>query len=582
MKRLFPTAVTNVNRAKAGSEEGLAGRAYPGLAANRLLLDSEFRIGICTKLHRNPLDFHHVIVGRALERKVEGIVGVGQVDSKTSLRIVWANGEWTNFIVKKAGPAQICLKRVENFISEFEAQFGKRIPSKVKEALKLFIGRHSRQAEILNSISENFVGADIRRLERSYHNRLTLASMYGYDESMAGDLMNWFRVHAADLFEYCFIRGGALKKKFMPEFLWYHYGDDAEANVELFNLPKIADKMRSLPLNILAPMVRPRDAAFVGSTINLPFGNLQYHECALQFRHDRDKINAIAVMAAERNRFGSRPKESGHLNELLIANALNHDKGFRGHFCSRVSKDPLDFKSAEAGGKNAKQEVSVLGGKTPGKTDIVVEWKDGTRTNISVKKRASGQAYLVTAKNFIAAYEAQYGVKVPTNVCRALKLFIGEAVDCSAILEGTDISIDGESVRKIEREQGSRLVFDVIYNYNPQMAIEMLGWLKDEIVGVFQISFSSGAVADKDNWADVLWYKNLVDQDGDGLDYMVRIADVMRALEMNGDTNEVARGPRNGGSTIQLPFGHLQYHSSQLEFYQQMSKIQKLLAVLAA
>ena len=106
--------------------------------------------------------------------------------------------------------------------------------------------------------------------------------------------------------------------------------------------------------------------------------------------------------------------------------------------------------------------------------------------------------------------------------------------------------------------------------------------IHDEIVTVFEIGFAAGAVADRTHWSDVLWYKNLVDQGGDGLDYMVSIKDVMRALEQNGDSNVVCKGPKNGGSTLQLPFGHLQYHLRQLEFYQQMKKIQTLLDVLAA
>ena len=40
-------------------------------------------------------------------------------------------------------------------------------------------------------------------------------------------------------------------------------------------------------------------------------------------------------------------------------------------------------------------------------------------------------------------------------------------------------------------------------------------------------------------------------------------------------------GPKNCGSTILLPFGHLQYHLKQLEFYQQLKKIQSLLATVS-
>ena len=53
----------------------------------------------------------------------------------------------------------------------------------------------------------------------------------------------------------------------------------------------------------------------------------------------------------------------------------------------------------------------------------------------------------------------------------------------------------------------------------------------------------------------------------------------MDALERNGENNTVDRGPKNAGSTIQLPFGHLQYHQKQLEFYQQLKKIQSLVSV---
>ena len=45
--------------------------------------------------------------------------------------------------------------------------------------------------------------------------------------------------------------------------------------------------------------------------------------------------------------------------------------------------------------------------------------------------------YLVTARNFVAAYEAQYREAVPGKVKRALALFIGEASDSKALLEAT-------------------------------------------------------------------------------------------------------------------------------------------------
>ena len=55
----------------------------------------------------------------------------------------------------------------------------------------------------------------------------------------------------------------------------------------------------------------------------------------------------------------------------------------------------------------------------------------------------------MTARNFVAVYEAQYRVSVPEKVRRALALFIGEAEDSKTILDSTDISVDGEKVRGI-------------------------------------------------------------------------------------------------------------------------------------
>ena len=147
----------------------------------------------------------------------------------------------------------------------------------------------------------------------------------------------------------------------------------------------------------------------------------------------------------------------------------------------------------------------------------------------------------------------------------------------TVILDVTDISVDGEKVRGIAYEQNYRLVFEVIRNYDAKMASMLLDWLKMQIAAVCEICFAAGAVKDREKWANVLWYKNLVDADGQGLDFLVPINRIVSALVKNGDKNVVERGPKNCGSTILLPFGHLQYHLKQLEFYQQLKKIQWLL-----
>ena len=579
MKQWFPTSVTNPNRANAGSVEGIAGRAYPALVANRMTNDPCFLRRVCEQVHRTPSEYNGVCVGKRLSRYAPCIVGSSHTQTKSALRIFWKDGTFSNFIVKKSNPAHICLKKVECFIPEFEAQFRKKIPSIVKEALLLFIGRHPRQREILRSIPVNYVGDKVRDdIERTYHHRLTLASMYGYNETMADSLLEWFRANSSDLFLYCFSLGGVKEKTDAAGFLWYHSSNGAESDFEIIDLKKLANKLCAIPFAQLSPMVGPRDAARVGSTIDLPFGNLQYHEDALEFRHDVDKIHNLINLTINKklqNKFGADAKNRGHENEKMIAESLSKDKEFLAHFCERVGREPSEFKMAEAGGKSAKQELSVLGGTTQGKTDVFVEWKDGSRTNISVKMSAAGQVYLVTANNFINAYEAQYHVMIPNKVCRALAFFIGEEPESRSILDATDISVDGLKARHLAYKQNFRLMFDVIRNYDKRMADALLEFLKSNLDNVFELAFAAGAVKDKSLWSNVLWYKNLVENKC--LDYLIPIPVIKSALKRKRDSLVVEPG-RKPGSTIQLPFGHLQYFHKQLEFYQQLKKIQSLLA----
>ncbi len=426
----FNGTTTNINRASAGSKRGLEGRAYPKAAAKRLNRDISYRAALCRRIGKKTSEFVKAVAGSDIPVKVASCsVSGGLTTTKTNLRVFWKDGSTTNFRVKTSGPAQIHLSKAENFISEFEGTTHRAIPRRVKDALLLFTGSHRRQKEILDAIPVDYVGEKIRRdVEQRYWNRLTLASMYGYDEEMAMEFMDWFRENAAELFIFCFSRGAEKDAENTPRYLWYHDSNELDAPFDLIDLKSIAKNIAKLDSSTLCELVRPGDDAEVGSTIALPFGNLQQHLHGLQFRHSKDKLERFAS-SAPKNRFGSRPKESGHENELLIAAALNERKGFRTHFCGRIGRSESEFLSATADGKHAPKEDSVTGGKTTGKTDVVVKWKNGETTNISVKKRASGQAYLVTARNFVAVYEAQYGVKVPTEVQHALALFVGEASD---------------------------------------------------------------------------------------------------------------------------------------------------------
>ena len=582
-RKLFPYA-TNSNRAKAGSEKGKAGRLYPIAVAKRLNTDIGFRRKVCKTIAKRVDDFDRAIAGADIPTRIDNVVEGGKsITPKTNLQILWKDGKTTNFRTTISDASQIDLHITDSFINEVSAQFNIAIPTRVQEALRLFSGSHPKQKEILSAISVDYVGTKVRRdVEENYFDRLTLASMYGYDDEMPRLLLEWFRQNCDKIFLFCFASGGARDRHEVADFMWYKAGDDG---FEIFDLRRLAKaiQLAMQSKEKRATMVRPNDELQIGSTIAFPFGNLQQHENKLQFRHSLKKMRELALMKSEaKKHFGSAQKVSGHKNEEMIADLLNRNAAFRAHFCERIGMSATNFVAATAGGRHAPQVESVIGGKTAEKTDVRIMWKGGALTNISLKKDAAGQVYLVTVRNFVAVYEAQYNVTVPDKVRRALALFIGEAEDSKAILDATDLSVDGEKVRSIAYEQNHRLVFEVIRNYDANMATMLLDWLKKQIASVCELCFSAGAVKDRDKWANVLWYKNLVDADGQGLDFLVPINRIVSALIEKGDKNVVERGPKNAGSTIQLPFGHLQYHLRQLEFYQQLKKIQSLLASVSA
>ena len=204
-KKLFPHA-TNSNRAKAGSEKGKAGRLYPIAVAKRLNNDVAFRQKVCKAILKSTKDFDRAIAGADIPTRICNVSESGKaVTPKTNLRILWKDGSTTNIRTTISDSSQIDLHITDNFINEFSAQFNVAIPTNVQVALRLFSGSHPKQKEILSSISIDYVGAKVRReVEENYFNRLTLASMYGYNDEMPVQLLEWFRQNCDKVFLFCF------------------------------------------------------------------------------------------------------------------------------------------------------------------------------------------------------------------------------------------------------------------------------------------------------------------------------------------------------------------------------------------
>ena len=102
----------------------------------------------------------------------------------------------------------------------------------------------------------------------------------------------------------------------------------------------------------------------------------------------------------------------------------------------------------------------------------------------------------------------------------------------------------------------------------------MLSWFTDNAYELAKLSFSMGAVRDRSEWSDFVWYINLLGEND--TDNIFFIEDVCNAVQKVAH-EETYYGTSYGGTTIQLPFGFVQWHQGQLQFHHDYDKICDLL-----
>ena len=166
---------------------------------------------------------------------------------------------------------------------------------------------------------------------------------------------------------------------------------------------------------------------------------------------------------SERNRAEGwkHAKLSGHSNETIITDKINSDNAFKDALAKRLNiKSSL--KLATVGGLNETNVLDVFGGKTKSKTDLVLEWSATKKTNISIKKSASGQVYLIGVQRFIDGFEKQFDKAIPIDVERAIRLFIAGAHDVQEILEEKRLSIGVRTQIRIHEQVKNRLTWQTL------------------------------------------------------------------------------------------------------------------------
>ena len=264
-------------------------------------------------------------------------------------------------------------------------------------------------------------------------------------------------------------------------------------------------------------------------------------------------------------------KLSGHENENLVKNLFSTEGNFQTKFLERLGKTNSKIIKVDVGGLNEKNVSSILGNTTKSKTDLKVYLDDGSIFNISIKKSLGGQVYLISINNFIIGYEKQFGEIIPDDVKRAIQLFWGSAEDTLDI-------VNKFGTNKAYEMRKNRVVVETLKEYDISLYECLIRWFKDHISNLFTFCFSSGLAKEQSECANVIWYDNELGENS--VDEMFLIEDLKKYFESISD-DETYYGNREHGSTIQLPFGFVQWHSPKkiipgcMQFHHNYEKLVK-------
>lgn len=265
-------------------------------------------------------------------------------------------------------------------------------------------------------------------------------------------------------------------------------------------------------------------------------------------------------------------KLSGHKNENLVKELLDTNKEFQNHFLNRVKRSHETIIETSIGGLHEKNVPSVNGNKTKSKTDLKVYLSNNEMVNVSIKKSLCGQVYFVRAGLFINTFEHQFGKKIPASVQRAINLFWAEADDAVRIIEQY---ADRSNKRNYDLQiHHKSLNATTLKNYDERLYCDLLNWFIENTYELAKLSFSMGAVIDRNNWSDFIWYINLLGENN--TDAIFFIEDICTAAQRVAK-KETYFSSTNGGTTIQLPFGFVQWHQGQLQFHHNYNKLYNIL-----
>lgn len=265
-------------------------------------------------------------------------------------------------------------------------------------------------------------------------------------------------------------------------------------------------------------------------------------------------------------------KLSGHKNEDLVKMRLDTDEEFAVSLLRRLDRPYDHIVRTTIGGLHETNVPSVNGRKTKSKTDLKVYLDTSEVINVSIKKSLGGQVYFVRAGLFIDTFEKQFNTQIPDDVCRAISLFWAAAADAVEIIE--DFGDRSNSKYFDLQMRHKSLNATTLKAYDEHLYDALLAWFTDNAYELAKLSFSMGAVFNSKEWSDFVWYINLLGENN--TDDIFFIEDICNAVQKVAK-DETYYGSSYGGTTIQLPFGFVQWHQGQLQFHHDYNKIVSIL-----
>lgn len=263
-------------------------------------------------------------------------------------------------------------------------------------------------------------------------------------------------------------------------------------------------------------------------------------------------------------------KLSGHDNETLVKDLLDSDGRYASNFLKRIGCPDKVLAETKIGGLRETNVESVIPNarKTKSKTDLKLFYAGGGQTNISIKKSLGGQVYLVSAGVFVECFQCQFGKRIPKEVVRAIDLFWANAEDAVEIIKKHG---DQEDLKVFDMQlRHGSLNATTLLNYDKSLHDALLYWFADNAQELTRLCFASGAVKDRSEWSDFVWYKNMLGEND--IDEVFQIERLCKAAARAAH-GETCFGLANGGTTIQLPFGFVEWHQRKLQFHHSFEKI---------